>query len=229
MTVSKTNARITGVLFILGTVPIIAAMLLWGQSVSSQDYLSAMAGHQGQVRLYALAVVFMGLACAGIGISLYPVLKRRNEGLAIAAMGFRLMEGTLHVVNAFGIVALLGLSLEFVKAGSPAQSFFQSAGAAIKTVNDWAGSGTATLAWCVGAFIYYAIFFKTRLVPRWLSVWGLAGLTLTLISDFAAMFGALASFSSIQMLLSLPILVQELVLAVWLIVKGFGAPAEANA
>jgi hypothetical protein len=219
---SKTNARITGVLFILGTVPPMVAGVLWGRFVSSPDYLSSMAAHSVQVLLLALFdILFLGIACAGIGISLYPVLKRHSEGLALGAMGFRLIEGALQIVSAIVLVALLSVSQEFVKAGSPPQSGFQSAGAAIKVVRDWASNGTAVFPWCAGAFIYYSIFYRTRIVPRWLSVWGLMGLVLFLISAFAVMFGILGSFSPIQMLLSLPIMFQELALAVWLIAKGY--------
>ena len=222
----KTNARITGVLFILGTVPVIVAMLLWGESLSSPDYLSSMAANRVPILLFALSVVIMGLACAGIGISLYTVLKPYGEGPARAVMGFRLMEGTIQVVSAVGIVALLSLSQEFVKAGSPADSFFQPVGAAIKATQDWVGNGAYLFPWCIGAFIYYAIFYRTRLLPRWLSLWGLLGLALMLISTFGAMFGMRGSFSSMQILFNLPILVQELVLAVWLIIKGYDREAQ---
>jgi len=219
---SRSQARITGVLFILGTVPPIIAGMLWAPIVSSPDYLSLMAANSARILLLALSnMLFLGCACAGIGISLYPVLRRHGQSLALGAMGFRLIEGALQVLGAILLVGLLALSREFVKAGAPPDSFFQSAGAAIRMVRDWASQGSAVFPWCIGAYIYYAIFFRTRLVPRWLSVWGLIGLTLFLVSAFAVMFGFLASFSPAQMLLSLPILVQELALAGWLIIKGY--------
>lgn len=221
MNSSKTNARITGVLFILGTVPIIVAMTIWGQSFSAPDYLSSMAAYRVPNLLYALTIMVMGLACAGIGISLYPVLKRQNEGLALAAAGFRILEGTLQIASSVGVVALLALSQEFVKAGSPPDSFFQPIGTAIKAVHDWISNGAYLFPWCIAATIYYAIFYRTRLVPRWISVWGLLGLALMLVSTFAAMFGLLDSMSPVQITLNLPILLQEMVLAVWLIVKGY--------
>ncbi len=217
---SKTNARITGVLFILGTVPMIAAMVTWGQQIQSPDYLSSFAANGVQILLFALTLMVMGLACAGIGISLYPVLKRHGEGLALGVMGLRVMEGTLQVASAVGFVALLAVSREFVKAGSPPDSFFQPAGAAIKAVNEWV-SNVYVIPWCISAFIYSTIFYRTRLLPRWLSAWGLSGLALILLSSFAAMLGALDSTSPVLVLLGLPIMVQEMVLAAWLIVKGY--------
>lgn len=224
---SRNNARITGVLFILGTVPVMVAMSLWGQSLSSPDYLSLMAAHSNDVLLYALSVIVMGLACAGIGISMYPVLKPHGEALALGVVGFRVMEGTLQLVSAISLAALLALSQEFVKAGSPADSFFQPAGAAITTVKEWMGNGFYLFPWCIGSAIYYTVFYRTRLLPRWLSAWGLLGLLLMLIGAFTAMFGLIDAFSPPQMLLMLPIMLQEMVLAVWLIAKGFNPSAVA--
>ena len=183
--------------------------------------ITAMAANRVPVLLYAFTIMIMGLSCGGIGISMYPVLKRHGEGPALAAAGFRLMEGTLQIVSAIGVVALLGLSQEFVKEGSPQGSFFQGAGAAIKTVTDWICNGAFIFPWCIGAAFYYAIFYRRRLVPRWLSVWGLVGLALSLVAGLGAMFGSSGAMSSTQFLFSMPIAVQEMVLAVWLIVKGY--------
>jgi len=217
----RTNARITGILFILGTVPVMVAMGLWGQSVSSPDYLSLMAAHSNDVLLLALSVMVMGLACAGIGISMYPILKPYDETLALGVIGFRVMEGTLQLASAVSLAVLLALSQEFVRAGSPADSFFQPAAVAVKSVRDWMSNGLYLLPWCTGATIYYTVFYRTGLLPRWLSVWGLLGLLMMLIGAFAGMFGLIEAFSPPQMLLMLPIMLQEMVMAVWMIVKGY--------
>ena len=221
----RTNARITGFLFILGTVPPIASCLLWGQSLSSPDYLSLMAAQRNHILAVALFALFMGYACAGIGISLYPVLKPHGEGLALGVLGFRVMEGTIQVVSAIGITALLAVSQEFVKAGSTPDSYFRGIAAVVKMVRAWVLNGAFLFPWCIAAFIYYTIFFRTRLVPRWLSGWGILALALMLIGALAGMFGLLGAFSPLQIIMMLPIMVQEMVLAVWLIVKGFNQTA----
>lgn len=218
---TRTTARVTGVLFILGTVLPIAAMVLWGKYVTSPDYLTLMAAHSNEILLLALSGMFMGLACAGIGISMYPILKRHGQASAIGVVGFRAMEGTLQIASAVGLASLLALSQEFVKAGSPADSFFQPVAAIIVSVREWTSSGFYLFPWCIGAAIYYTVFYKTRLLPRWLSVWGLLGLLLMLIGAFSDMFGLIGSFSPIQILLMFPIMLQEMVLAVYLIVKGY--------
>jgi hypothetical protein len=217
---SKTNAQIAGVLLILGTVPIIIAMLLFGQHLSSPDILSAVAAHRFSTLLVALALIVMGISCAGIGISLYPILKRQSEGLAMGAMGLRIVEGALQIASSAGFFALVALSQEFVKAGNPPDSFFQPAGAAIKALNDWV-SNIYGLPFGIAAVIYYTIFYRTRLVPRWLSVWGLAGITLMLVSVVSNLLSLIDASSPVGLVLCLPIMIQELVLAAWLIVKGF--------
>jgi hypothetical protein len=224
---SRKSARITGILFILGTVPVMVAMALWGQSVSSPDYLSLMAVHSNEVLLFALSGMFMGLACAGIGISMYSILKPHGQTLALGVVGFRVMEGTLQVASAVSLAVLLALSQEFVKAGSPADSFFQPAAAVVQSVRDWMSNGFYLFPWCVAAFIYYTVFYRTRLLPRWLSAWGLLSLLMMLIGAFSGMFGLIEAFSPPQMLLMLPIMLQEMVLAVWLIVKGYSTPEGA--
>jgi len=218
---SKTNARITGVLFILGTATGIAAATLMAPLLASPDYLSRLAAHRGLVLVAAFLVMFMGFSCAGIGLSLYPVLKKHGAGLALAVVGFRLMEGTLQVVSALGIVALLSLSTEFLAFGSQDPSFFQPLGAVLRTASDWMGNGFYLFPWCIAAFLYYSVFWKTKLVPRWLSLWGILGLFLMLASSFLAMFGALDTLSPVLGLMNSPLALQEMVLAVWLLVKGY--------
>lgn len=217
---SKKYGRITGVLFILGTIPIITAMLLFGQHLSSPDILSAVAANQLSTLIIALAIIVMGVACGGIGISLYPVIKRKSEGLAIAVTGLRLMEGALEIATSVGFFSLVAVSREFVKAGSPLDSFYQPAGAAINAINNWA-TNIYALPFNAAALIYYAVFFRTRLVPRWLAAWGFVGILLILVSWIGRVLVLVDDSSPVMFLFNMPILVQELVLAVWLIVRGF--------
>jgi hypothetical protein len=221
MSNSRTNARVTGILFILGTATGMAAAALSGPILQTADLLAAAAAHRGQLLLSALFVMFMGLSCAGIGMSLYPVIKRRGEGLAAGVLGFRVIEGAFQIASAVGFVALLALGEGFVKAGSPASSFFLPAAAVVMTVTDFLGNGAYLFPWSAAAFIYYGVFYRTRLLPRWLSLWGFAGLGLMLAAAFAGIFGLLGSMTAVQILLNLPIMLQELVLAVWLIVRGY--------
>jgi hypothetical protein len=224
----RKTAAVVGVLFILGTVPALLSLPLMLNTVSAPDHLTAISTNEGQMIIFTAIKFIMGLACAGIGLALYPILKRFNEGLAFGAAGFRVIEGMTSVVGALLYILLLALSQEFVKAGAPEASYFQTADAVINAGIGWFRDVAMLLTFGIGALMYYAVFYQYRLVPRWLSVWGLIGITLTIISAVLVMFQVIAPFSTIQIIFQMPILPQELVLAVWLIVKGFNPSAVAS-
>lgn len=223
MNSNKKNAIIAGVLFIIGTVAGILAVAFTGSIVDTPDYLIKISTNANQLIIGVFFNLIMSSACAGISISLFPVLKKYNEGLALGAVGFRLIEGALGIVCAISLILLLPLSQEFVKAGMPASSYFQTLGALILAGRDWVANVAMLLAWCIGALMYYYIFYRSKLLPRWLSGWGIVGIALTIAGSMLVMFRLAGSMSTIQSVLNVPILLQEMVMAVWLIVKGFNS------
>jgi hypothetical protein len=224
----RKTAAVVGVLFILGTIPALLSLPLAVNTVNAQDHLTAISTNEGQMIIFTAIKFIMGVACAGIGLALYPILKKYNEGLAFGAAGFRVIEGMISVVGALLYVALLALSQEFVKAGAPASSYFQTADVVINAGIGWFRDAAMLLTFGIGALMYYVVFYQFRLVPRWLTVWGLVGITLTIISALLVMFHLLPPFGTIQVILNLPILPQELVLAIWLIAKGFNPSVGAS-
>jgi hypothetical protein len=185
-------------------------------------------GIGGLCTAIALRQIGIDVHGAGIGLALYPILRRYNLGLAFGAAGFRVIEGVLDVVGALLLVLLLALSQEFVKAGAPEASYFQTADVLINTGIAWFRDVAMLLTFGIGALMYYVVFYQFRLVPRWLTVWGLVGITLTIIGALLVMFHLIPPFGTIQVILNLPILPQEMVLAVWLIVKGIHPLAVAS-
>jgi hypothetical protein len=218
---NRTTARIAGVLFITATVADLLSRVLLGP-VRSDDYLSEIYANKYQVTVGALLLLIGAFAAAGIAISLYRILRRYNEGLALGAVGFRIIEAMLYTVSVIGVLLLLTLSQEFVKAVAPDLSYFQTSGTLLKAVREW-GSLMAILAFYSGALMYYFVFYKSKLVPRWLSGWGGAGATLGLVAAMLVLFRVTGSMSTTQVVLNVPIGVQEMVLAVWLIGKGFNS------
>jgi hypothetical protein len=134
----------------------------------------------------------------------------------------------LGIVGVICLLLLTTLSQEFVKAGAPDSSYFQTSGALIVAVRDWMGDVAGLLAFGLGALMYYYIFYQTKLVPRWLSGWGLIGIILIIVTGMLVMFRVIGPMSTTQVALAVPIAVQEMVLAVWLIVKGFNSSAIAS-
>jgi Domain of unknown function (DUF4386) len=229
LSTSRTTARIVGVLFIIATVAdVVGAVSLLRPILNSPDYLIKMAANEHQVILGALLLVVAAFASPAIALWLYPVLREHSKGgLALGSVGFRLIEGVFYAVSVVILLSLLTLSQEFVKAGNPASSSFDAAGTVLKAARDWA-SLVGVLAFYLGASMYYYIFYRSRIVPRWLSVWGIVAVILGLVAALLVMFDVTTSMSTVQVVFNLPIGVQEMVLAVWLIVKGFSPSPTAS-
>jgi hypothetical protein len=221
MTTNRKNAILTGVFFILATVFGAVCALNMNPILGASDYLASMAVNQKQIVLGTVLNFAMALCCAGVGLSLFPVLRKYSEGVAIGTAGFRIIESILQILNVIFMVFLLQLSHEYVLAGSPASSQFQVVGTVIQAGSNWISNSGMLLCWGVAAVMYYSLFYQYRLIPRWISLWGLIGIALTIIVATLTMFDA--KFVSLQFAFA-PIAVQEMVMAVWLIVKGFSLP-----
>lgn len=96
------------------------------------------------------------------------------------------------------------------------------------SVRDWAIQVFAAIAFSLGALMYYCIFYQSKLIPRWLSSWGFLGAALWLATALLSMFGQIGPFSTAKVLLAIPIAMNEMVLALWLIIKGFNPSAIAS-
>jgi len=201
---------------------------LFTGSMNATNYLVDVSANAGQVGTGALLLFIGGAAAAGIAIALYPVLRKYNEGLALGAVGFRTFEGVLRFVAVCCLLLLITLSQQFVKAGAPDSSYFQTLGVLVLAMYRWVGNVGSLLAFSIGSLLYYIIFYRTKLVPRWLSIWGLVASILAMLSTVLCMVGFITPFSTEQVLMAIPMLPQEMVLAVWLIVKGFNPSVIAS-
>ena len=155
----------------------------------------------GLVGTGALLLLIGGVCGVGIAISLYPVLKKFNAGLALGAVGFRISEGVLRFVAVGGYLLLITLSQQFVQAGAPDSSYFQTLGALVYAGNRW-GNLLSLLAFSIGALLYYIIFYRTKLVPRWISGWGLVAAILGMVSCVLVSVGLIAPLGTEQVVMS---------------------------
>jgi hypothetical protein len=220
----KNMARIVGVLFIIGTAAGVLSVGLIGTVEGTPD-LGKFAANENMVLFGVLSIFIMAAACAGTAIWMYPVLKQYSESLALGAVCFRLIEAALMVIGAIIMLVLLSLSLEFVKAGAPDPSYFETLGMLVRAGYDWLFNVPMLLAWCTAALMYYYIFYRTKLIPRWITAWGIIGIILSMVASMSILFGILDTSMTVHTLMNFPIALQEMVMAVWLIAKGFDPAA----
>jgi hypothetical protein len=222
MNTNRKNARWAGVFYIIATVaPLLTIFFIGflGGGVAGEpipDYLVNVSANERQVIIGMLIELIWALAVVGIIVTLFPILKKHNEALALGFFGLRFMEAISTVIHSIILLSLLTLSQEYAAAGIPDASYFQTAGTLLLAAREWTfliGSG---LVWSLSALILNYILYQSKLIPRWLSGWGLVGATLSFVVY-------LLQFFSINLgdILFLPIALQEMVFAVWLIIKGF--------
>ena len=213
--INRKTAIIVGVLYIVGTIAGILSLVFTGSILSDPNYLIRVSENQNQILLGVLLVLAMGFSLAMMSVVLFPILKKQNEALAFGAVVFRgMLEAVLYIAVAISWLLLLTISQEYVKAGVPDASHFQTVGALLLKATDRIGS-ILDIVFSLGALMIYCSFYQSKLIPRWLSVWGIIGAILYLASGLFSMFSV--DFG----ILEAPLALQEMVMAVWLIVKGF--------
>ena len=221
---NKTNARIVGTLYIAATVASSLTVVMLTPILDAPDYLVRLSASGFQVSLALLLMLIDVFCVVGIGVMMYPILKRHYKVLALGYTAARIIEGTLFIVYVIDILLLLALSREFVNAGAPDASHFQTSGTVMMAASDWAFSFGLRFAFGISALILNYILYQSKLIPRWLSGWGFVGGVFV----FAMLFSELFSMN-LPEISDVVIAVQEMVFAVWLIVKGFNSSAISSA
>ena len=225
-TIRKT-ATIVGVLYIIGTVAGILSVIFTGPFLNDPDYLIKVSANEHQFVTGALFVLTMGFALAMVPVMLYPILKKHNQALALGYVVFR---GALETVTYIGVVIiwlfLLEVSREYVAPGTPDTSGLQTLGAVLLNGKDSMSSMTS-IVFGLGALMLYYVFYQSKLIPRWIAGWGFIAIILHLATGLLIMFHFQSPFSTINTVMNFPIFLQEMVMAVWLIVKGFNSAAVA--
>ena len=229
MNTYKKTAITVGILFIACTVASILGPSLVSSILNTPDYLNQLAGNPNQTIIAALLEFIWAATGAGIAIGLYPLLKKYNGALALGSVCFRVVENVFVLIGTLGLLSLFTLSQEFIAAGAPGASSFQTLGTLLLALRDWQFHVISGLAFFLGTLMYYVILYKSKLIPRWLSGWGVLGAVLSLAATVLASLTRDLGMASVNTYLSAPIGLQEMVFAVWLIVKGFNPSAIASA
>jgi hypothetical protein len=224
----RKTAVMVGILFIIGTVSGILAAVFTAPIMGESTFPLNIIASESQWIIGTLLILLMGFPLAMVPVFLYPLLKKHNEVLALGAVVFR---GVLEAVCYMGMVItnflLLSVSQIYGQTGVEDTSM-KILGSTLISAGDWA-SLILGLVFSIGGMMIYFVFYQTKLVPRWLSGWGFIGAILYFIAHIGGIFGSqqVLSLDSGLGFLMIPLAIQEMVFAVWLIVKGFNRTAIA--
>jgi hypothetical protein len=227
---NRKTAVIVGILFIVGTASGILAAAFTAPIRAGSTYPLNVSASETQWIIGTLLVLLMGLSLAMVPVMLYPIFRKHTEVLALGAVLFRgVLEAVCEMALVISMFLLLTVSEIYGKTGATDASNFQTLGSMLIAAGDWIQL-IGGIVFSVGALMIYALFYQTRLIPRWLSGWGFIGAVLYFFAKIVSMFGSQHMAPSLESgigLLMIPLFIQEMVFAVWLIVKGFNPSAIA--
>jgi uncharacterized membrane protein len=193
----------------------------------SQRPFAYAAEHSGQVATGALLVLVMGLSLALDPVVLFPVLRRLDEVLATGYLIIRgAVEATTYVIVATAWLLLVPLADTMAAGPGTASRAGERLGDLL--IDSDGASIILSLVFCLGGALFYVLLYRSRIVPRWIASWGLIGVPLYAAAYLLALYGVVGVNSSQVNLLCLPLAVQEMVLAVWMIARGFRPAAVAS-
>jgi hypothetical protein len=232
MNTYRKNAVMAGVLYFLGTVFGVLGGVIGGEVLSSfsfgkplvgVDLLGIVAANSSRITGGSFLYLMMGVSLMAMTVFLYPIFRKDSEELAMGMVLFRgALEGTYYFLSTLGFLVLVLLGNEYITTGADSAAL-QSMGNVLYWFQGRLAP-TGTILFLIGAVCLYISFYRTRLIPRWLSVWGFIGVVLYMASALLKFFNL---DSGIGFYLEMVLAPQEIVMAVWLIVKGFNRSAIA--
>jgi Domain of unknown function (DUF4386) len=222
----RMNAILAGALYLLGTVfgilggvfgGEVFSSLISGEPLAGVDMLNLVAANSSQVTVGAFFTLMMGISLVAMTAFLYPLFRKDSEELAMGMVLFRgALEGTAYFIQTISFLALVALGYEYVATGAGSAAL-QSMGNVLYQFQNLTAP-VATFVFLIGAACLYISFYRTRLIPRWLTIWGFIGVIPYLVNALMQFFHV---DTGIGIYLEIPLGIQELVMGLWLVIKGF--------
>jgi hypothetical protein len=232
MNTYRMNAVMTGALYFLGTAFGVLGAVIGGEVLTSLisnkplagvDVLSRAAADSARLTAGAFLTLMMGISLVAMTVFLYPVIRKASKELAMGLVLFRgALEGIFYFVSALDILTLVALGNEYIASGADS-AVLQSIGSVLYQFENLKAP-VSSIIFLIGAMCIYLTFYRTRLIPRWLSVWGFVAVVTSMASALLNFFHMDSGYGFYLEMVMFP---QEIAMAVWLIVKGFNPRAVA--
>lgn len=221
MNSEKTISRLLGAAFLLVFATSILSGLLREAVVgtgSMSEILVSISNHLATWRISTVVELLTSAGIVVLAVLLYVVLRKQNKIIALVALGWWLAEAVTLAVSKIGALALIPLSLEFVEAGAPYPSSYQTLGNLFYHVVDRQGNDIHMLFYCLGGILWFYLFYRARSIPRAISSLGILIESVALVGMVFLLFG-----TSVSMLIYYPIILLELAVGLWLLIRGASA------
>jgi hypothetical protein len=219
----RVSSVAVGIIFIIATVAALLAAFV-DPLLAGPNYLSNLSADSGKILIGVVFYILAALTSASIPIVMYPILKQNNRVLALGSVIFRSIEAVFYLIAVLCLQALVTMGIKAAASAGDPPTTYRIVGDILLKLREHA-TLLGVVSFCVGALMYYFIFIRTRLIPSWLSAWGIIAAILMLVACALSLFSdkPITGYT----ILVFPIAAQEMVLAVWLLVRGFREKAIA--
>jgi hypothetical protein len=221
----KKTARFVGTLFLTAMVASLLGGGLVDSIISAPNLASTVSENKTQVIIGLLLELVNAIAVIGIAALMFPLLKRYNESMSLGYLGFRIIEAAFCSAIVITPLALIRLSQQYLEAGTMEPAYFQGAGALSIAERASVAGLLIPVFFVMGALLFYSLLHRSKLLPRFISVWGFIAAVLILMLNLLSLNMEIGM--SVGMVLALPMILNEIFLGIWLIVKGFNPASEA--
>ncbi|WP_339923169.1 DUF4386 domain-containing protein [uncultured Cyclobacterium sp.] len=214
---SKQISKLAGTLIFIG---IIAGILSVTPAVESENYLEIVYINKTKVLIAAFFQFLLIPIYIGFSLLMYPLINQSNRVLSIGFVGFRFMAGAFQLLGIILLPAFIFLSEKYSLGINSNLIFFETVGEILKVFRDLINHLGVIVATGLGNLLFYSILYKEKNTPIWLSIWGLAGNVVIIVASFLILFQLIDVISIEYIVMTIPLLLQEIVLAIWLIKYG---------
>jgi hypothetical protein len=216
---NRTTARIVGAVYLAGFVVGIVGNTLIQSILGAPNHLSTISAHSMTLVIGAVLWLMAAAGDAAHGVLMFPILKQHNERIAFGYLSARIVDSVFIAVMVLFILLQIPLGIEYLKAGANDAYYLHAMSTVSVQVSQYAYEIAMTTLGIAGVMLCYA-FYRTKLIPRLLAVWGLVGYAII----FCGMVSEMMGFG-LGLLSSIPGGLWEVFIGVWLTVKGFNSSA----
>ncbi|MGD0684130.1 MAG: DUF4386 domain-containing protein [Streptosporangiaceae bacterium] len=217
MTSLRKTALVAGVFYLITFISI-PTLALYGPVKNHRDWILSSGGHTG-VLVGGFLEVIVALAGIGTAVTLYPVVRRQNEGAALGFVAARVLEAGMIFTGVVSLLSLVTLRHDLAGAGGADAAALATTAASHVAIYNWTFLLSQSLMPGVNALLLGSVMYRSRLVPRIIPLVGLIGAPFLICTVIVTLFGGMKLGS--PQLAAVPVAAWELSLGVWLVVKGF--------
>lgn len=215
------RSRAIGWFFIAATISAIIGLKLYDPVLTANDFVVAASNHYTQIVFGAVNELVLVVTAMGTGIMLYPVLKRYDEDMATGYLCFRILEVVFIMIGIVSVLGALSVSQLYINGVIANKNAAQIMMLGFIGVHKWVFILGPNFILALNTFIYSYVFYQAEIIPKNLSGMGLLASCMIMVAAILEMFGVIEQMSLCGIVLALPIALYELILAVWLLMKGF--------